>query len=558
MTTNLLLNETGTEPIRIEDEYFILKRNDISYSIITDLKAQYTGEGYLILSSNRLVIFPLKQNTHFRAIEIPLNKIYQEEFKQPLFGKSYITARCYQIFASSFGGFSFTIWFKGSRMGTLIGAFFTLLDSLRNNQGQFHDEKVINCLKENNFNELFAIDLEDNSLIYQIQPPSAKIPKRNFQSEIIIRPPDINNFNNQDNNNISNYNINLNNNIQLNEEQIKRKNDIYMSTFIYRNPNNNKFIYKDPGFEYRNPNNVNNNEDDLVNPYNPKENNNRIINNLNNNNFITIQKSNIRNSNIIQNPYIRNNNQNNNIQNPYMRNNNQNNNNIQNRQNQNNNNNIQNPYMMNNNQNNTQRIQNNHVQNNYLNNNINNNPNNMNNINDLNNPYMMNNQNNMNIRNPYVQNNNPNISNNNIQNLPQLRQNYDSKNRMNLNNNINNNVNNNINNNINFKNINSNQIKNPYIQIENKPINNENEKLNNRGPQYKNVKKGSLKGQYQNLKEEENYDENIINKENYSINNYGDFSESNIHLESSRDDNLLSRLNSDDLIPDSNVENPYS
>ena len=250
MTTNILLNETGTEPIRIEDEYFILKRNDISYSIITDLKSEFTGEGYLILSSTRLVIFPLRQNSHFRAIEIPLNKIYQEEFKQPLFGKNYITAKCYAIFASPFGGFSFTIWFKGSRMGTLIGAFFTLLDSLRNNQGQFHSDNVIKCLKENSFNELFAIDPEDTSLIYQIQPPSANIPKRNFQSVIIERPQgmiNINNINSQNNNNIS----------QLNEEQMKRNNDLYMSTFIYRNPKNK--------FAYNNPNNMND-EDDLINP----------------------------------------------------------------------------------------------------------------------------------------------------------------------------------------------------------------------------------------------------------------------------------------------------
>ena len=80
MTTNILLNETGTEPIRSEDEYFILKRNDISYRILLQSKTQYTGEGYIILTSKRLVIFPTRQNTHFKGIEIPLKNIYQEEF----------------------------------------------------------------------------------------------------------------------------------------------------------------------------------------------------------------------------------------------------------------------------------------------------------------------------------------------------------------------------------------------------------------------------------------------------------------------------------------------
>ena len=475
MTTNILLNETGTEPIRTEEEFFILKRNDISYRILSESKTQYTGEGYIILTSNRLVIFPTRQNTHFRAIEIPLNKIYDEQFKQPLFGKNYLTGKCSPIFASAFGAFTFTIWLKGNRMGTLIGAFYTLLDSLRNNQGRNHDENVIKALKENSINELFAIDPEDNSFIYQIQPPSANIPKQNYQSEIINRPPGINNFNNF---NRGNNNININNNsqIQLNEEQVKRNNDLYMSTFIYRNPNNNqnKFVYKDPGFVYKNPNNNNinnirnnnNDDDDLVSPYNPKENNNtNIINNNINYNF---------------------------------------------------------------------------------NNNINNN-------------YNYNIRNNIELRNPYIPRNieerlqNPNqnqIQNNIPINMnPKFNNSYIPQNRMYIN--QNNQYNNNINNKQNCK------INNPYSQIMNNPINNKAEKMNN-NMQNKNINKRPYVGGYQNLREE-NDNEYIINNEHYSINSsFNLVDDSNINLENNQDNNLLQRLNSDDLIPDSNVSNPYA
>ena len=311
MTTNILLDETGREPIRSEDEYFILKRNDISYRILLESKTQYTGEGYLILTSNRLVIFPTKQNCHFKAIEIPLKQIYQEEFKQPLFGKNYLTAKCNPIFASSFGAFTFTIWLKGNRMGTLIGAFYTLIDSLRNNQGKKHDINVINALKDNNFNELFAIDPEDNSFIYQVQPPPANIPKQNYKSVINNNPFMNNNVNG----------INNNNSSQLSEEQIKRNNDLYMSTFISRNPNNNNHI---------NINNNSNDNEDLRSPYNQQY-NNRINNNINNNsnNNINNNNNNFRNNNYVQNPYLNGNNGNNNIniQNPYLMNNNNNNNN---------------------------------------------------------------------------------------------------------------------------------------------------------------------------------------------------------------------------------------
>ena len=522
MTNNVLLNETGTEPIRLEDEYFILKRNDISYRILLESKTQYTGEGYLILTSKRLVIFPKKQNTSFRAIEIPLNQIYQEEFKQPLFGKNYLTGKCTPIFASPFGAFTFTIWLKGNRMGTLIGAFYTLLDSLRNNQGKNHDQNVIKSLKENNFNELFAIDPEDNSFIYQIQPPSANIPKQNYQSVIINRQPNINNFNNFDRR--INNNIIGNNNIsQLNDEQMKRNNDIYMSQFIYRNPNDNnqnRFVYKDPGFVYRNPNNINinyinnsNDDDDLESPYIPKGNN--INNNINNriNNIINNNFSNNINNN-------RNNIINNNINNIYR-------NNINN-------------YVNNN-------------RNNIINNNFNNN--NRNNDNEIQNPYLPgNNLNNVNSQNQLIRNNPSNyINNNNPPNNPNLNQSNVPQNIVPLNQNNQNNYHDNIN----ISNYNhQNQINNPYGQIINMPLDNKKEKSKN-NVQYKNVSEGPLPGKYQNLKEE-NDNQIIMGNENNSINsNNYEVDSSNIHLENNQDENLLKKLNSDDIIPDSNVENPY-
>ena len=98
MSVNVLLNEQGTEPLRSENEYFILRRNDISFNIDLESKTQYEGEGYLILTSNRLVLFPLKQNTNFKAIEIPLNQIYSEEFKQPLFGKKVYKSLLYDFY----------------------------------------------------------------------------------------------------------------------------------------------------------------------------------------------------------------------------------------------------------------------------------------------------------------------------------------------------------------------------------------------------------------------------------------------------------------------------
>ena len=81
----------------VQKKIFHLKNKWYIISYFSRRKSSYNEEGYLILTSNRLVIIPTRQNTNFKAIEIPLNQIYQEEFKQPLFGKSYLTAKCNRI-----------------------------------------------------------------------------------------------------------------------------------------------------------------------------------------------------------------------------------------------------------------------------------------------------------------------------------------------------------------------------------------------------------------------------------------------------------------------------
>ena len=507
MTTHVVLNEQGNEPLRLEDEFFILKRNDITYRIILESNYQYEGEGYLILTSNRLVIFPKNMNNNYRAIEIPLNQIYSEEFKQPIFGKNYLTGKCRPYFQSQFGNFTFTIWLKGNRVGTLIGTFFTLIDSLRNNQGRNHNLNIIQNLRDNNFNAIFAIDPEDVSYIYPTQPPAAIIPRQNFQSVIINRPNNnINNIQKQ------NQNINQNNNnypenfSRLNEEEINHNNinNIYMSHFAYKRPNDN-FVYKDPGFVYKEPvypnNNINNN-------INNKANNN--INNANNNVNYNIYNVNINNNRNIPNnnnikkeeededdlvsPY---NIQKKVIPNNYNANANQNNNNI------NINNNVNN--IINYNQNNIPRaIINSNPQpiipNQIINRNIQLN-NNKNNEIDIDSPYMINN----------INRNNP----------PHINQGYPIQNN------------------------NINQMNSPYGHVQGTHINNNNININNKIHINNNNIINKNKNKYRQLNEEIP-DENELNSKNKLYNN--DFNESNISFENKQDLSLISHK--EDSLPD--------
>ena len=559
MSTNILLNEQGNEPLRFENEYFILKRQDISYSILLESGNKYEGEGYIIITSNRLVIFPKKQNTNFRAIEIPLNEIYSEEFKQPLFGKNYIKGKCRPYFQNQFGNFTFTIWVKGSRVGTLVGVFFTLIDSLRNNQGRNHNFEMMKNLKENNFNSIFAIDTDDESFIYPMQPPSVNIPKQNFQSVIINRPNNFNNNINRFNNIAQNNNNNLGNFSRLNEEVINNdiNNRINMSNFNYKNPND-KFVYKDPGFVYKEPvYDINKVDEPYNNPHININSNDNINNHMNNNNninnnamYINNNANNINNNinrvnNIIRNNIIKKEDDDDeDLVNPYniQKKDNQQNNIINNIINNNINNNIINNnanYNINNNDNynNNQArmiINNNNIQNRYLN---------------INQP--SNNNNDMNLDNPYKiesSNINRNINNNsNIYN-PNYNQGYPIQNNININQNINqnNNINKNQNNkiNINQNNNMNNQLDNPYGQIIGPKINNMNNKPNlNNNNKIMNFKKNNVK--YRQLNEVI-LDDNDLNSKNVLNNNH--FNESEMPFENKQDLSLISHT--EDSLPD--------
>ena len=539
MSINILLNEQGTEPLRYEDEYFILKRNDISYNITLESKNQYNGEGFLILTSNRLVIIPMKQNANFRALEIPLNQIYSEEFKQPLFGKNYIKGSCRPFFQSQFGNFNFTIWLKGNRVGTLVGTFFTLLDSLRNNQGRYHNSNIMKCLKENNFNAIFAIDPEDQSFLYHIQPSSVNMQRQNFQSEIINRPKNFNNINNNINNCFNNnintiqkQNNNYGNFSRLNEEEMKENNDVYRSHFVYKNPSE-KFVYKDPGFVYKEPNNhINNAKNNINNDYNN----------------IQISYNNINNANNINNNYYYINNNINNINNrlkkeeddddelvsPYD---------IKKKNEQN--------IIYNNNINQINNINNNMRQQNNINNNYSNIPPQMiirNSQPILQNQYIKrniqdgNNKDDMDLNNPYqIKEKNNYVNNIIFQNNLQFNQGYPIQNNYpSQNQNYNNQQN--IQNMNNIQNRQINLISNKYNQIHDN-LNNIDKKI----PQNKETILNNNKniGKYKQLSEEMP-DESELNSKNQLTNN--DFNESNINLDNKQDLSLISHK--DDSLPD--------
>lgn len=267
MSINPILNTTTHEPLRMEGEYFIIRRNDIEYELLTEQSGKYSGLGYLILTSVRIVIVSNDlNNLAFHSFEMPLSNIYGEAYNQPFFGKNYLSGTCQALFASPIGKVTFKIWFKQNACGTLVPIFYNLIDSLRHNQNKKHDQHIMTALKNGDFNTIFAIDPDDPSTIYSIQPEAIPLPKPMSQS---VMPNNV-----RPNMMISGVNNNNNPYNNMNNIPVESAYNVYNNNQNNQINNANQYVYKDPGqYQYKEPN------DNFSNPYVPKSNNNIIANN---------------------------------------------------------------------------------------------------------------------------------------------------------------------------------------------------------------------------------------------------------------------------------------
>ena len=257
MTLNPLLNSNTHEPLRMEGEYFIIRRNDCEFEFVTEHSGKYNANGFVILSSVRLIaISPDLNNINFKSFEMPLSNIYGEAYNQPFFGRNFLSGTCQSLFASPLGKVTFRIWFKANDCGTIVPALYNLLDSLRHNQNRTHDKHIINGLKNGDFNSIFAIDPKDPSFIYTTQPEAIPLPKSISQSVIPGARPNMM---------LSGVNNNLDSQNNYGGAPVNH------SMFVnYGANNNNQFVYQEPPkFQYKEPNYQ---KEEIINPYVPKHN----------------------------------------------------------------------------------------------------------------------------------------------------------------------------------------------------------------------------------------------------------------------------------------------
>lgn len=124
----------------------------------------------MILTTCRIVCISKNLSNPFKAFDIPLGLLKNEEFKQPIFGANYIGGTCKPLFNILPGDIKFKIWFMEGGCGTYVPAFLNMVNSLRRNQNKGHDEKLLNTIAAGQFAKTAYIDPNDPSVIFLEQP----------------------------------------------------------------------------------------------------------------------------------------------------------------------------------------------------------------------------------------------------------------------------------------------------------------------------------------------------------------------------------------------------
>ena len=65
-------------PLRMDGEHFIFKRDNITFEIEIDTLGRMQGNGYVIMSTQRLVFVNTDPISYFKAFDVPLLYVFSE------------------------------------------------------------------------------------------------------------------------------------------------------------------------------------------------------------------------------------------------------------------------------------------------------------------------------------------------------------------------------------------------------------------------------------------------------------------------------------------------
>ena len=80
-------------PLKMDGEHFIFKREGIAFEILIDALGNMNGNGYCIMTTNRLVLVNTDPISCFKCFDIPLVKVYGEKITRPMIGTHHLTGK---------------------------------------------------------------------------------------------------------------------------------------------------------------------------------------------------------------------------------------------------------------------------------------------------------------------------------------------------------------------------------------------------------------------------------------------------------------------------------
>lgn len=167
----------GTTPMSKVGEFFLLQRSGVSISISCDgLPKLKSRSATLFLTTSRLVLVPKKQVAHkdgfvFKAFEIPLDRLHEEKFNQPLLGANNLSGSVEPTPGSGLDVFAMCrIYFNNGGAGTFLPMFFRAVLESRRTDGGSSDTLASIIRNGGDFNAVAVVDPSDPSKIYLTQP----------------------------------------------------------------------------------------------------------------------------------------------------------------------------------------------------------------------------------------------------------------------------------------------------------------------------------------------------------------------------------------------------
>lgn len=171
MALNTQLTE-GRVPSPIEGEVFLLVRGEIGFTaeLVEDEGRVFKGDGVVHVTTLRVIFVrtstPLSSCDNFESFDMPIARMRNESFNQPIFGANNLTI---DIDKFKIGPSKVVIRFNGGGSGSFLKVLGTLLHLHRKHMME-RDSPAVRLAERGDLARKAFVDPSDPSKIYVCQP----------------------------------------------------------------------------------------------------------------------------------------------------------------------------------------------------------------------------------------------------------------------------------------------------------------------------------------------------------------------------------------------------